>query len=406
MKWNSSDAQGDQGVATVNRIIAKLGHIFRKQESNDRGVDAHVELVEPVMREATGQIVALQIKSGPSFFHEATESGVVFRGTPEHLEYWFNHCLPVFLVLVETEKQKAYWREITEQAVERLGKGWKVEIPLANDLEANFIIAARHRVGLESGSALYTRLKLDDTSNGTTKRYSAHILVRQPVTRLRLEAVVRGATAEIRRETFHRTARLGERFRNREADVVSLYVAAEPNDATNANWLCRTMWVNNELAGDARPISIGGVDLGDGLEVVWNSDYAVTGRILKTLEIDKQTFLDKVQESIANTERLVAQTFDPGNSPSVDSVALRQNVDAMREFYFTSGNVGLAPYECRDVAARFEDVMALADNAFMLAVPSRKGDRPDTAVRLVLETTLRDYRKNLEQLRYEIRKVT
>lgn len=406
MKWNPSDQQGRLGVAITNHLVTKLGHIFREQEANDRGIDAHVELVQPDTRRATGELVALQVKGGPSFFEKITATGAIYRGSREHLEYWLNHCLPLFLVMVDTGKQKAYWQEITEQTVERLPKGWKVEVPLANDLEANFVCAARHRVGLEPASAFYSRLKLDDTSNGMTKRYSAHILVRQPVTRLRLEAVVRGATAGIRRETFHRTARLGERFRDREADVVNLYVAAEPNDATNANWLCRTMWVNNELAGDARPISIGGVDLGDGLEVVWNSDYAVTGRILRTLEIDKQTFLDKVQESIAHTERLVAQTFGTGNSPSVDSVALRQNVDAMREFYFTSGNVGLAPYECRDVAARFEDVMALADNAFMLADPARKGDRPDTAVRLVLETTLRDYRKNLEQLRYEIRKVT
>lgn len=95
-------------MAIADLLISKLGHIFREQAANDVGIDAHVELVDEKTREATGQLVGLQIKSGPSFFKETTDNGIVFRGSLEHLDYWQNHCLPIFLVVVDTERQKAH----------------------------------------------------------------------------------------------------------------------------------------------------------------------------------------------------------------------------------------------------------------------------------------------------------
>ena len=399
MKFKPSDAQGDGGAAFAHFLIAELGHIFREQKSNDTGIDAHVELVQQDTREATGEIVALQVKSGPSYFKETTTTGIVYRGLLDHLDYWLEHCLPVFLVLVDTGKQKAYWQEITEQTVERLPKGWKVEVPFTNELETNFVDAARHRAGLEPASASYTRLKLDDISHGMTKRYRAHVLVRHPVTRLRLEAVVRRATSDIRNETFHRTDNLSERFQDKDADVVCLFVAGDLVDAKNANWLCRSDWVNPLLAPDARPHPIGGVDLGDGLEVVWNTDYSHMGRFLKTLETDKQTFLDQVRQLVAETERLVTQTFGSGDKCIVDNATARQAADAMRRIFLASSDIGLAPYECRDVAERFQDVMTFADNAFMAVDPEGGGGQ------LLVELALRDYRENLGHLVYEMKKV-
>ncbi len=171
--------------------------------------------------------------------------------------------------------------EVTEQTIERLYKGWKVEVPFGNQLDVNFVLAVRQRVGLDAGSSSYTVISLKDTSNDTTKRYSATILARPPITRLRLEALVRRATADIRKERYHRAEQFGQAFRNRDADVVSLYVAADPTDATNANWVCRTMWISQSLDPAARPLPIGGVDLGDGLEVIWKSDYALSGQFYK-----------------------------------------------------------------------------------------------------------------------------
>lgn len=84
--------------------------------------------------EATGKLLSLQIKCGPSYLSESTKTGYIFRGDAEHLAYWLDHSLPVLLVLVDPSCRKCYWVEITAGAVERTGKGWKIEVPCHNVL--------------------------------------------------------------------------------------------------------------------------------------------------------------------------------------------------------------------------------------------------------------------------------
>ncbi|BBJ39969.1 hypothetical protein SSPO_026870 [Streptomyces antimycoticus] len=42
-----------------------------------------------------GRLLALQIKSGMSWFREAAPEGWWFRPDGEHVAYWLNHSLPV-----------------------------------------------------------------------------------------------------------------------------------------------------------------------------------------------------------------------------------------------------------------------------------------------------------------------
>lgn len=77
----------------------------------------------------------------------------------------------------------------------------------------------------------------------------------------------------------------------------------------------------------------------------------------------------------------------------------------MNRLYLASSDIGLPPYECREVATRFDDVMALAHNAFM-EIDSARMMPQNTGVNVLLEIALRDCLKNLDRLGYEIEKVT
>jgi len=87
-----------------------------------------------------------------------------------------------------------------------------------------------------------------------------------------------------------------------------------------------------------------------------------------------------VKSCVSRTDSLITQTFASGARCVVDTGTARQNVEAARSLYLESSNIGLPPYECRDVAERFADVMALADNAFIYADPTRKDDFQRCAV--------------------------
>ncbi len=67
-----------RGVAAVQSIfVDKFRWIFREQQVADFGIDAQVEIVRD--QKPTGQLIALQIKSGPSNFRTHGENFVFYR---------------------------------------------------------------------------------------------------------------------------------------------------------------------------------------------------------------------------------------------------------------------------------------------------------------------------------------
>jgi tetratricopeptide (TPR) repeat protein len=115
------------------QVTRQLGLVFREQDTSDFGVDAQAEM----KREGrpTGRLVGLQIKTGPSYFAEPCEDGWIFRPKKKHVQYWLNHSLPVYVLLVNLDLMTVYWQEITEQQL-RTGPrgGVYIQIPRANVL--------------------------------------------------------------------------------------------------------------------------------------------------------------------------------------------------------------------------------------------------------------------------------
>ncbi|MBB5857643.1 DUF4365 domain-containing protein [Amycolatopsis umgeniensis] len=99
------------GVARTRLAVEEeLGWLFREQVTEDFGIDAHLEVVDDEV--VTGKLVALQIKSGLSFFQEQGPDGWWFRPTKDHLRYWTNHSLPVVLVMYNPETKQCHWQLI------------------------------------------------------------------------------------------------------------------------------------------------------------------------------------------------------------------------------------------------------------------------------------------------------
>lgn len=121
------------GVATTEKIINKMGLIFREQPTDDYGVDAQIETIENGY--ATGKLIAVQIKSGESYFEETTSEGIVFRGERKHYDYWLNHSLPVIIVLYNPKNDKCYWNIVNSETATLTSKNWKIEVPFSNLLE-------------------------------------------------------------------------------------------------------------------------------------------------------------------------------------------------------------------------------------------------------------------------------
>lgn len=121
------------GVHHCGEIAERNNWMFREQPINDIGIDAHMEFVESSGRPK--QLLALQIKSGESWFEEEKEGCIIFRDINERqYNYWTTNSLPCIVVLYNPDDNTCIWQKLTAETIERTregkGKGFFLKVPL------------------------------------------------------------------------------------------------------------------------------------------------------------------------------------------------------------------------------------------------------------------------------------
>lgn len=124
------------GITAVQFIFLNdFKWAFRHQPVLDWGIDAHLEIIEH--EKLTGKLIALQIKSGASYFRKKG-GDYVYYGEQRHYDYWLYHSLPVFIILHNPDTNITIWQKF-EPRLCKLGKnGWSIDIPSSNVLSKKF----------------------------------------------------------------------------------------------------------------------------------------------------------------------------------------------------------------------------------------------------------------------------
>lgn len=120
------------GVHYCGMAAESNNWLFREQPLNDIGIDAHMEYVES--SGSPKQLLAVQIKSGSSWFKEEKNGTVIFRDINERqFNYWTSNSLPCIVVLYNPEDKTCIWQKLTRETIERTnngeGKGFVVKVP-------------------------------------------------------------------------------------------------------------------------------------------------------------------------------------------------------------------------------------------------------------------------------------
>ena len=115
------------GVYACAAAFEKNNFIFREQSIADYGIDALIETKE--RNSATGKMIAIQIKSGESYFKEEDGDYIVFRVDGKHRNYWINHSLPVIIVLWSPVNNVCIWERVNSETLVFAEKQWKIRIP-------------------------------------------------------------------------------------------------------------------------------------------------------------------------------------------------------------------------------------------------------------------------------------
>jgi hypothetical protein len=95
----------------------------------------------------TGKSLAVQVKTGATYFREPTANGWIFRGEVKHVNYYLNSPSKVLLVLVDEKDRRAWWRLFEVYETSRTVAGWTIEIPSSNLLSREAMPALRTMAG-------------------------------------------------------------------------------------------------------------------------------------------------------------------------------------------------------------------------------------------------------------------
>ena len=129
------------GVYHCGEIAERNNWMFREQPVSDVGIDAHMEFIESSGKPK--QLLALQIKSGSSWFKERKDEHIIFRDINDRqYNYWTTNSLPCIVVLYNPDDNMCIWQKLTDKTIERThggsGKSFFIKVPLAqvflNDL--------------------------------------------------------------------------------------------------------------------------------------------------------------------------------------------------------------------------------------------------------------------------------
>lgn len=89
------------------------GMIWRENIIKDLGIDGQIEYVTPG-GQATGRLVAVQVKSGPSHFEHEHDNCWRFYPEHKHLLYWERFPIPVILVLHDPSTGQLAWTDVRQ----------------------------------------------------------------------------------------------------------------------------------------------------------------------------------------------------------------------------------------------------------------------------------------------------
>lgn len=133
---NKNRQLGEKGLGIVKTIVeSKLNWIFRKIPlDEDFGLDGYIDILKDD-KYITGKSIAIQIKTGHSYFSNEASNGWMFSGKDKHLNYYSNLEIPIIIALVNPDTEDVFWAKFDIHSIKRTNSGWQLLIPKFQSLD-------------------------------------------------------------------------------------------------------------------------------------------------------------------------------------------------------------------------------------------------------------------------------
>lgn len=112
-----------KGISYVSLVCSDNKWLFREQPVSDQGIDAYIEYVD---NNDASKLLALQIKSGESYFKEDEKGNVYLRVEKRHYNYWSKFPLPVIVLMYNPKTKEILFSEFKDDNIVNTSKAYKL----------------------------------------------------------------------------------------------------------------------------------------------------------------------------------------------------------------------------------------------------------------------------------------
>lgn len=409
MKSPESHSVARIGMALAAEKFETIGFAFRDQDQIAYGIDAHAELIEGEI--ATGRLLGIQVKSGPSAFSESEGQNFIFRSDAKHVEYWLGHSLPVLICLSDITNREIYWQYVSEETAISTGVGYKFEIPVDQMITADSLNTLQSLLTEIVPREKFTIVRTEDVSFGLAKRYAFHVVLNGTLNKRDVASVIRQVTYDGARRRYHRNHLVERKWGESDAHVVWTFVYPSSQDYSERNCWCSSLWIDPELPEQWSPGHSPGENVGDGIILTENSNYESIGELLASHELIKEDFLSiaiPLIDRLGSIVNEIGTHFDlylerqiNERQFVVSSARARSELD---EICQSVDEMGVAPYECKDVESELRSASASAANVCLLYSATGHKTWDEQARTVMMRQNLTNARETISNARYELEK--
>lgn len=383
-------------------FLEQFGWIEREQPISDMGIDMHVEIVNEGV--ATGQIFAIQIKSGKSYFEEETESGYIYRGKNRHLEYWLSQSLPVLILIYEPDFNSVFWQLVSPSNTTKTEKGWKMEIPKKQLLDRSKDDLRK----IYHNPNHYVIMHVGDNSHAGARRVEAKILVESThaKSRIALKKMIPEITQKFKQSDYHRNQITKDQYEGKQADVVFLFFYDSIQHVNRGLTFCRAIWNDENCEFNLTPFSPD-EEIND-IQIIWDNQADVISDFINESEFSKGEYLDKADELFNVVKALYDQLclcFEQFQGNENFQELKETIISKESEFDCLIHNSlvdGLPPLECKDLDQLIQEASALIHNIWIVISDN---SRDNDNVTYLIDFYLKQAKPKIDHYNYELQKV-
>ncbi len=258
----------------------------------------------------------------------------------------------------------------------------------------------------------YTIVEQRDVSHAGAKRYSAIILLDRHYPRDIIRTIIQEATEKLKYSNYYRNERLKARWGRTPAHVIWLFIAYDLEDIQNANWICRTCWIDPSLPENMRPRGLNGNEkLGD-IEIFWNDEYQSYKDFFESHFGTKEEVLEAIRPILDEMIELANEAinyFEKYRRKEISEdkfiLKMQEMEPRVTELYHQSGNIPIPPEDCKEYDQACQNLFATIRDVFLYY--SKKGLEtwPKKNRDWLMRDTIKRFYNDLERIKFEESKI-